>query len=78
MSLKSVGLMTSRRSKRVDPQAPAYFIVLFGVLFLLWLLVVVNQPDLLPSTPRGWGLLSCALLGLGVSIYFLRRQSSVR
>jgi hypothetical protein len=67
-----------RPSRRVDPEAPAYFIVLFGVLLLLWLLVAVNQPDLLPSTPRGWGLLSCALLGLGVSIYFLRRQSSVR
>jgi hypothetical protein len=67
-----------RASKDSDPLAPAYFVVLFGVPLLLWLLVVAFDRNLLPRTPRGWGLLSFLLLGLGVSTYFVRRLSSAR
>jgi hypothetical protein len=64
--------------KRADPLVAGYFVVLFGVPLLIWLLLGVLDHFLLPSTPRGWGLLLFLVLGLGVSTFFLRRLSSAR
>jgi hypothetical protein len=64
--------------RRVDPEVAAQFVVLFGVPLLLWLLLGVLDRFILPSTPRGWGLLLFLVLGLGVSTFILRRLSSAR
>lgn len=67
-----------RVSEPVDPQVPAYFVILFGVPLLLWLPFAAFDRNLLPNTTQGWGMLWFLVLGLGVSIFFLLRLSSAR
>jgi hypothetical protein len=67
-----------RADERPDWHVPAYFVVLFGVPLLLWIVLAALDHNLLPSTPRGWGLLSFFVLGVGVSWFFLRRLSPPR
>lgn len=64
--------------ERVDPEVAAQFVILFAVPLVLWLVIGVLDQFLLPKSPYGWGWLSFLTLGLGVSIYFLRRLSSPR
>jgi hypothetical protein len=66
------------RERIIGPEVSMSFVVLFAVPLLLWLLVSTVDAIYLPSTPRGWGLLSFFLFGLGVSTFFLVRMSPPR
>ena len=55
------------------PRESPFFTILFGTMILLWLVLVAIDPTLLSRTPGGWGLLSLAVLVLGLSVFSLWR-----